>query len=307
MDEVFTTQGVADRGLELVGQSKDLIVSALDTRAGKDGDFPDVVKQLDQLTDVLRVRLDSRPTTRDENRGGRCSLLVRDVAGKGDDGDGATSNGMADGRIHDARSLLRGRNQLTVVGALHKQTVRMSLLEVAHADLDARNVRCNSQHRNLGTVGIEQTIDEVQVARPAGACTHRELTGQGRLCSGCEGRGLLVTNVYPINAALDGAARLTNRIDDRVEGVSDDAVDPPHPRIEELLDELFGNIHERDLRSTDDMGQAADRPHTSIRLIVLVSPHSSREADHRPVRSDSFTSVPTREKSRPCGVALRDS
>lgn len=75
MDEVLTTQGVADRGLELVGQSKDLIVSALDTRAGKDGDFPDVVKQLDQLTDVLRVRLDSRPTTRDENREGAAAFL----------------------------------------------------------------------------------------------------------------------------------------------------------------------------------------------------------------------------------------
>ena len=66
-------------------------------------------------------------------------------------------------------------------------------------------------------------------------------------------RGLLVPNMHPVDATLDGAARFTNRINDRVKRVTDDAVDPSHPRIEELLDELFGNIHERDLRGTDDI------------------------------------------------------
>ena len=160
---------------------------------------------------------------------------------------------MADGRIDDARSLLRGTDQLAVVGALHEETVWMSLLEVTHADLDAGDVGGDGQHRYLGTVGIEKAINKVEVARPAGARTYCKLTGQGRLCGRRKCRGLLVPNMHPVDATLDGAARFTNRINDRVKRVTDDAVDPSHPRIEELLDELFGNIHERDLRGTDDI------------------------------------------------------
>ena len=129
----------------------------------------------------------------------------------------------------------------------------MGLLEVAHANLDAGDVGGDGQNRDLGAVCVEQTIDEMQVARTTGACADSQLAGQSCLGSSGEGRSLLMTNVDPVDTALDRTAGPANCINDGVQGVTDDAVDPSHPRIEELLDELFGNIHERDLHGTDDI------------------------------------------------------
>ena len=88
---------------------------------------------------------------------------------------------------------------------------------------------------------------------PGPACADSQLAGQSCLGSSGEGRSLLMTNVDPVDTALDRTAGPANCINDGVQGVTDDAVDPSHPRIEELLDELFGNIHERDLHGTDDI------------------------------------------------------
>lgn len=61
-------------------------------------------------------------------------------------------------------------------------------------------------------------------------------------------------DVYLINVVFDGVVCFMNCIDDWVEGVIDDVVDLLYFCIEELLDELFGNIYERDFCSIDDMG-----------------------------------------------------
>jgi hypothetical protein len=53
------------------------------------------------------------------------------------------------------------------------------------------------QDRHSAAVGVEQAIDQVQVARPAAAGTHGQFAGQGRLASRCERGGLLVAYVLP--------------------------------------------------------------------------------------------------------------
>ena len=72
-------------------------------------------------------------------------------------------------------------------------------------------------------MAVEQAVDEVQVARPAGAGADGELAGDVRV-SACRERGhLLVARVQPLDAAV-----AAQRVGEPVEAVADDAVDPAH-------------------------------------------------------------------------------
>ena len=48
-------------------------------------------------------------------------------------------------------------------------------------------------------------------------------------------------DVYPIDSALLGTTGATNRIDDGIETVTDNAVDPTDTRVNELLNQLICN------------------------------------------------------------------
>jgi hypothetical protein len=53
------------------------------------------------------------------------------------------------------------------------------------------------KHRHPAAVGVEQPVDQMQVARPAAACADRKLARDRRL-AGCGERGnLLVAHVLP--------------------------------------------------------------------------------------------------------------
>ena len=56
LDEVLAAQRVADRGLECIRQGDDLVVGALDARAGEDRDLVRLVQEGGGLVDVRRVR-----------------------------------------------------------------------------------------------------------------------------------------------------------------------------------------------------------------------------------------------------------
>ena len=71
----------------------------------------------------------------------------------------------------------------------------MRLLEVGAADLGARDLGGDRQHRNAAAMAVEQAVDQVQVARPAAAGADRELAGQLRLGAGGERRHLLVAHM----------------------------------------------------------------------------------------------------------------
>ena len=150
---------------------------------------------------------------------------------------------VANGGGHDAGSLLGGGDELAVHGAFVEQAVRVGLLEVGLADLDAGDVRSDGQDRSARALGVVQTVDEVEIARAAGARAHRELPGQLGLGRRGEGGSLLVAHVDPVDPALGGTAGLAHGVDDRVERVPDDAVDAVDTGIDELGDELFGDVH----------------------------------------------------------------
>ena len=86
-------------------------------------------------------------------------------------------------------------------------------------------LRRDRQHRDPAPVGVIQAVDQVQVARPAAACAHRQLAGQRGLRAGRERGGLLVAHVLPGDAAI-----AAHRIGEPIQGVTGNPVDPAHPR-----------------------------------------------------------------------------
>src|SRR6202034_3434405 len=90
-------------------------------------------------------------------------------------------------------------------------------------DLDPRDVRGDRQHRHPAAVGVEQAVDQVQVAGPAAARADRELAGQRRLAARRERGRLLVPDVLP-----DDAAVAAHRIGEPVQRVTRDPVHLAH-------------------------------------------------------------------------------
>jgi hypothetical protein len=62
-------------------------------------------------------------------------------------------------------------------------------------------------------MSIEQSIDEMQIARTAGAGADGEVTGDGRLARGRKRRRFLVTNMDPLDRAASSGDERKNRND----------------------------------------------------------------------------------------------
>ena len=150
---------------------------------------------------------------------------------------------MADCGVDDTRGLLGGGDELRVDRALVEQTIRVGLLEVGLANLNAGDVRGDRQHRGTRALCVVQAVNQVKVARTAGAGAHGELAGQLRFSRSSEGSGLLMAYMDPVDPTLGGTASLTDGVDDRIEGVSYDAIYPADTGIDELGHELFCDIH----------------------------------------------------------------
>ena len=238
LHEVFAAERVPDRGVHGFREGHDLIVGALDAGTGEDRHLVRSIDGLGQLPDAGRVRHQRRRAERCGGRGWSCRLQIRDVTGKGHDGDAPEGDSVLDGAVHDPRGLFGGADQLRVHRALVEEAVRVGFLKEAAADLFAGNVRGDGQHRGSGAVGVVESVDQVQVSRTAGTGAHREPAGQLGFRRGGERRGLLMPDVNPVDPALRGAARLPDGVDNRVEAVADYPVDPLHAGGLKLFDEL---------------------------------------------------------------------
>src|SRR5439155_17199451 len=80
-----------------------------------------------------------------------CALPIY-LARYGDDGDAAPLEGVTDRDLEEARKLFGNADELRVDAALAKQFLRMRLLEVASADLLARDVCGDREHRDRKSV-----------------------------------------------------------------------------------------------------------------------------------------------------------
>ena len=157
---------------------------------------------------------------RSRSTGRGVGALQEDLAGDDDDGDAVLLDRGAHRHLEDARRHLRRADQFAVDAALGEQLLRMRLLEVLRADLGARDVRRDRQHRDAAALGVEQAVDQMQVAGPAAARADRQLSGQRGVGGRGERGGLLVTDVLP-----DDVTRAPDRVGEAVEAVAGQSVD----------------------------------------------------------------------------------
>ncbi len=78
----------------------------------------------------------------------------------------------------------------------------------------------NRQHRHVVAVAVEQTVDEMQVSRPAGARTDGEFARKLRFGTCGEGGDLFMAGGHPFNGL-----HLVEAIAESVQGVAGDAPD----------------------------------------------------------------------------------
>src|SRR6266851_9840154 len=110
----------------------------------------------------------------------------------------------------------------------------MSLLEEVCTDLPGRNLRSQGQDRRAAPMSVEQTLDQVGIAWAATAGAHGQAASELGFGSRGEGPGLLVADMYPFDSV-----GTSDRVHDRVEAISDDAVDALDPGLPEHLYELL--------------------------------------------------------------------
>ena len=119
---------------------------------------------------------------RGAKRGGcrKLDRLGRDVTRQHDHRDAPAFDRGADGDVEDAGHLLGVGDQFAVVAALAEQGFGAGLLEVSGADLPARDVGGDGDHRDAAAVAVVQAVDEVQVPRPATPGARGQFAGELR-------------------------------------------------------------------------------------------------------------------------------
>jgi hypothetical protein len=113
------------------------------------------------------------------------------------------------------------------VAAFAEELIGMGLLEITGADLGGGNMRGNGQDGSHAAVGVEQSVDQVQIARTAAPGTNRQLTRELCLGSGRERRSLFVANIHPLDFTT-----AVESVGHRIEAVADETVNS--------LDTTFG-------------------------------------------------------------------
>src|ERR1700674_440374 len=83
-------------------------------------------------------------------------------------------------------------------------------------------------------MSVEQTLDQVGIAWPATAGAYGQLASELGFGGRGEGRGLLIADMYPFESV-----GTSDRIDNRVEAISDNAVDALYSGLPEHLYELL--------------------------------------------------------------------
>ena len=112
----------------------------------------------------------------------------------------------------------------------------MRFLEVAAADLLARDVGGDGEHGHVTAVRVEQAVDEVKVPRAAARRGHCEATGDRSFACRGEGRGLLVADVGPLDLAVTA-----KRVGEAVQRVAGEPVDAIDSRRLQGCDDVVGH------------------------------------------------------------------
>ena len=239
LDIFLAAQGVDDRGFQRIGELQHLGMRTGATASAQQGHPLGVIQHGGEAAErFLRGGHDGPRWDQTERLGRRCrgDRFERHVAGDHDDADTALGRRPADRDLEHARHLFGRRDQLAIAAALLEQTIGVSLLEIAGADLGRGNMGGDRDHRHTRAVTVVQAVDQVQIARAAAAGADRELTGQIRLGAGGKGGDLFVAEVQPGDPTM-----AAQRVGEAIQAVADDAVNALYAGGGEGLDHLVGN------------------------------------------------------------------
>ena len=203
------------------------------------------VYEIGQAGQIGVRRTHQREPRNDPVSGSVCGGIEgREITRQDDHRDAPLAHGVLHRGLQDARHLTGVGDELAVVAALAEELVGVGLLEVTDADLGTGDMRSDGQHGSHASVGIEQTIDEVQIARSAAPRTDGQLAGELRFGSGREGGRLLVANVN----SLDLAAAMKS-VGHRIEAVTYEPVNSLDAGLAQSLDQFFRHGSGHDLPS----------------------------------------------------------
>ncbi len=114
----------------------------------------------------------------------------------------APAKRFADGDLEHARHLLGFGDKFAIMAALLEEHFRVRFLEIAGADLGRRDLRGNREHGHARAMAIEETVDQMEIARPATARADGEFVRQMCFGARCESGNLFVPNMDPLDFSL---------------------------------------------------------------------------------------------------------
>lgn len=151
----------------------------------------------------------------------RRRLLQEDLTGHHQDRNPFELKRRAHGRLEQPRELGGEAHKLAVHAALSEDLLGMRLLEVLAPDLVARYVGRDGEYRDPRAIGIEEAVDQVQVARTAAARTYGQSARECRVRGCRKGGCLLMAHVFPGDVAV-----ASQRVGEPVQRVARKSIDP---------------------------------------------------------------------------------
>ena len=170
------------------------------------------------------------------DRGALGQVEAADVAGQGQHRDAPLVEGGVAGLLDEARQLVRRGDGRGEDGDVGEERVVVDLLEEVRADLPARHLAADGEHRGVGLLRVVQAVEQVDGAGADGAHADGEPVGELGLRAGRERPRLLVPHPDPLDALL-----AADRVGDGVERVAHHSPHLGHAVVGEGVDQQLGN------------------------------------------------------------------
>src|ERR1019366_3314186 len=161
----------------------------------------------------------------------------QDVTRYDDDSDTSLGDCCAHGDSEHSRYLFRIADNFAKVRTREEEVFGPSLLKEVGTELGAGYLRGDRQDGNAAALTIMESIDEMEIARPAASCADRKFACNLRFATSREGRDLLVPNHHPVDAIVSA-----DGIGKSVERVTGDSVDTLYSSSQECLYDYIGDL-----------------------------------------------------------------
>jgi hypothetical protein len=112
----------------------------------------------------------------------------------------------------------------------------MRLLKVAATYLMTRNLRRNREYRDAIAMTIEETVDEVKIARATTASAHSDLSCEMGLRSGSKRGCLFVPHMHPFDLFT-----FPDYLGQAIQRIANHSVDPLYACVQQCVDEYLSH------------------------------------------------------------------